>query len=103
MSGGLRPAAVNHFLTYLYVPEPLTMFQGIHELRAGHILVAQRGGLKIEPYWQLRYEPDPRMDLVTATEGLRAQLDEAVRARLISDVPSVPSFRVESTRAQSWP
>ena len=50
-------------------------------------LVAQRGGLKIEPYWQLRYEPDPRMDLVTATEGLRAQLDEAVRARLISDVP----------------
>src|SRR5204862_990037 len=36
----LRPAAVNHFLTYLYVPEPLTIYEGIEELRAGHLLVA---------------------------------------------------------------
>jgi asparagine synthase (glutamine-hydrolysing) len=83
----LRPAALNHFLTYLYVPEPLTMFEGIHELRAGHVLVAERGGLKIRPYWQLRYDPDPTMSLETAAEGLRAHLDEAVRMRLVSDVP----------------
>jgi len=83
----LRPAAVNHFLTYLYVPEPLTMFEGIHELRAGHVLVAERGGIKIRPYWQLRYAPDPEMSVETAAEGLRAHLDEAVRMRLTSDVP----------------
>jgi asparagine synthase (glutamine-hydrolysing) len=83
----LRPPAVNHFLTYLYVPEPLTMFEGIHELRAGHLLVAERGGMKIRPYWQLRYDPDPTMSPETAAEGLRAHLDDAVRMRLISDVP----------------
>ncbi len=83
----LRPAAVNHYLTYLYVPEPLTMFQGIHELRAGHTLVAERGGFKIEPYWQLRYEPDPNMSIDTAADGLLEHLSEAVRMRLISDVP----------------
>ena len=83
----LRPAALNHFLTYLYVPEPLTMFEGIHELRAGHLLVAERGGLKIRPYWQLRYDPDPEMSVETAAEGLRAHLDEAVRVQLISEVP----------------
>src|SRR5262249_26437419 len=42
----LRAAAVNHFLTYLYVPEPLTMFEGIHELQAGHLLIPERGAEK---------------------------------------------------------
>ncbi len=83
----LRPAAVNHFLTYLYVPEPLTMFEGIHELQAGHLLVAERGGIKIRPYWRLRYEVDAALGIEAASEGLRAQLDEAVRMRLVSDVP----------------
>lgn len=83
----LRPAAVNHFLTFLYVPEPLTMFEGIHELRAGHVLVAERGGVKIRPYWRLRYAVDADMGIEEATEGLRAKLDESVRMRLVSDVP----------------
>jgi asparagine synthase (glutamine-hydrolysing) len=83
----LRPAAVNHFLTYLYVPEPLTMFEGIEELPAGHRLVAEAGRVRVEPYWQLRYEVERAMSLEQAAEGLRAHLDEAVRMRLISDVP----------------
>ncbi len=83
----LRPAAVNHYLTYLYVPAPLTMFDGIEELRAGHVLVAEAGEITVRPYWQLRYDVDPSMSLDEATEGLRAQLDEAVRIRLISEVP----------------
>jgi asparagine synthase (glutamine-hydrolysing) len=83
----LRPAAVNHFLTYLYVPEPLTMFEDIHELPAGHMLIAEKGEIELRRYWQLRYAPDEAMSLDEATEGLRAQLDEAVRLRMISDVP----------------
>jgi asparagine synthase (glutamine-hydrolysing) len=83
----LRPAAVNHYLTYLYVPEPLTMFAGIEELRAGNVLTAERGRIQVRPYWQLRYDVDPRMDADTATSGLRAHLEDAVRDCLVSDVP----------------
>jgi asparagine synthase (glutamine-hydrolysing) len=83
----LRPGAVNHFLSYLYTPEPLTMFEDIHELPAGHLLIAEKGGIQLSRYWRLRYETDSKMSLDDATEGLRAQLDEAVRLRLISDVP----------------
>lgn len=83
----LRPGAVNQFLTYLYVPEPMTMFAGIDELRAGHLLVAERGAFDVRPYWQLRYDPDPTMSLDDAAEGLRHHLDEAVRVRLVSEVP----------------
>lgn len=83
----LRPAAVNHFLTFLYVPEPLTMFEGIEELRAGHVLVAEHGKVSVRRYWQLEYHEDPAMSFEAAAEGLRAKLDESVRLRLIADVP----------------
>ncbi|MGH0037031.1 MAG: asparagine synthase (glutamine-hydrolyzing) [Myxococcota bacterium] len=83
----LRPAAVNHFLTFLYVPEPLTMFEGVSELHAGHLLVAEKGRVDVRPYWRLRYDVDRSLDMETAAEGLLGKLDEAVRMRLISDVP----------------
>jgi len=83
----LRPAAVNHYLTYLYVPEPLTMFEGIEELRAGHVLIADSGRIQVRPYWQLRYDIDHAMDADAAVEELRAHLENAVRDCLVSDVP----------------
>jgi asparagine synthase (glutamine-hydrolysing) len=83
----VRPTAVNHFLTFLYVPEPLTMFDGIEELRAGHVLVAERGDIAIRQYWDLRYDVDRQMSFEDAAEGFREKLDDAVRVRLISDVP----------------
>jgi len=83
----IRPAAINHYLTFLYVPEPMTMFDGIEELRAGHVLVAEKGRVEVRQYWQLQYHEDDGMTEQDAAEGLREQLDEAVRLRLISDVP----------------
>ncbi|HEX2485071.1 MAG TPA: asparagine synthase (glutamine-hydrolyzing) [Myxococcota bacterium] len=83
----LRPAAVNHYLTFLYVPEPLTMFEGIEELKAGHVLTAERGRVDVRPYWQLRYDVDPAMSADAAVHGLREHLENAVRDCLVSDVP----------------
>jgi len=82
----LNPSAINHFLTYLYVPEPLTAFEGIHELPAGHVLISENGALRLRRYWQLRYDIDDRLREHEAAEGLRAKLDESVRMHLISDV-----------------
>jgi asparagine synthase (glutamine-hydrolysing) len=83
----LRPAAVNHFLAYHYVPEPLTLFEGVEELSAAHVLVVENGAVRVERYWQLVYDVDEAMSFETATEQLREKLDEAVRIRMISDVP----------------
>jgi asparagine synthase (glutamine-hydrolysing) len=83
----LRPAALNHYLTFLYVPEPLTMFEGVEELRAGHVLAAERGRVQVRPYWQLRYEVDRGMSAGAAARGLREHLENAVRDCLVSDVP----------------
>ncbi len=83
----LSPAALNHFLTFLYVPAPLTIFQDLQELEAGHVLVAENGACEVRKYWDLRYDVDETRTPDETAEGLRAHLEDAVRVRLMSDVP----------------
>lgn len=79
--------AIHHYLTLQYVPDPLSAFQDIQKLPPAHRLIWQRGQVRIEPYWDLNYEPK----LTGSESDLRAQVretvTEAVRLRLISDVP----------------
>ena len=83
----VQPESVNHYFTFLYVPEPLTMFDGIEELEAGHMIIVQNGRIEKKRYWRLSYNVDRSMSLSQASEGLRFHLDRAVGARLISEVP----------------
>ncbi len=83
----LSPAAVNHFLTYLYVPAPLTIFDGINELEPAHILIAENGTVRTERYWELAYAVDRGRSVADMAAGFRERLDEAVRIRMVADVP----------------
>ena len=81
------PRALDEFLTYVYVPHPRTMFQGICKLPPAHLAVYEHGKLAVRRYWT----PDPTREMNRSVEDLREQvhheLDEAVRLRLRSDVP----------------
>ncbi len=79
--------AMYHYLTYQYVPPPLTMFKGIHKLPPAHSLVCERGTVSIEQYWDLRYVPKVQMAEREILENVEAVLHEAVRLRMIGDVP----------------
>lgn len=83
----LRPTAINHFLTYLHVPEPLTLFEGVEELRAAHLLIVEKGAVTVRRYWDLEYAVDDDMGIEEAAALLREKLDEAVHIRMIADVP----------------
>jgi len=80
-------AAIHHFLTFQYVPHPLTAFDGICKLPPGHTLVFENGKADVRRYWapELNIVPD-RSEADWCGE-LRERLTEAVRLRLISDVP----------------
>ncbi len=82
----LNPQAVDDFLTYLYIPAPQTIFEGIHELPPAHWLEWRDGMLRLERYWDALPEPAEKPESELRDE-LLATLDEAVRLRLISDVP----------------
>jgi asparagine synthase (glutamine-hydrolysing) len=87
--------AIDRYLTLGYVSAPHTAFAGIRKLPAAHYLVvtARSDGRLGEPeltrYWRL---PEPRAARrrrrpADLRRELVAQLEEAVRLRLISDVP----------------
>lgn len=82
---------VDSYLSWGYVPAPLTGFKKILKLPPAHFLVLDvgLGGSKtrVERYWDLQYSPKFRMTESEAGEYLREKLTEAVRYRLISDVP----------------
>lgn len=81
------PVALHHYLTYGYVPAPWSAFRGVRKLPAAHYLVLRDGQLTLGRYWTLRYTPKRREAEGPLTEELLDRLTEAVRLRLISDVP----------------
>ncbi|HWO21450.1 MAG TPA: asparagine synthase (glutamine-hydrolyzing) [Kofleriaceae bacterium] len=82
--------AMNEYLTFSNVPEPRTLFEGIRKLPAGHTLVCDElGRLTIERYWSPLDGPAwaPPASRAEAAERVGALVHEAVRKRLMADVP----------------
>jgi asparagine synthase (glutamine-hydrolysing) len=81
---------LHHYLTFQYVPSPLTIFEGIKKLPPAHYLLYDLSGkVKIEKYWNLEFVPIQKnsVDLNEWCERIRSGLEESVKLRLISDVP----------------
>ena len=76
--------ALNNFLTFEYVPSPRSIFEKVRKLDPGHYLIWKADRPDIHRYWQLSVRPRRRKD---AGEQLRELIRDAVRLRLISDVP----------------
>jgi asparagine synthase (glutamine-hydrolysing) len=79
--------ALADYLTFQYVPAPRTIWKGVRKLPAAHLLVCDADGVRIERYWSLPVEPDAGHPVDYYRERLRALLTDAVRMRLMSDVP----------------
>jgi asparagine synthase (glutamine-hydrolysing) len=84
---------VNHSALYAYlgfefVPAPQTAFEDIHKVPAGHWAILENGQLRVEEYWDLTM---PEQGIVRSegemVERIRELIDDAVRMRLMSDVP----------------
>jgi asparagine synthase (glutamine-hydrolysing) len=84
--------AIPAYLTFGYIPTPYTFFEGIRSLPPGHVIAFKPGGEPvIERYWEppLPAANGERLELSpseAATE-VRLRLQDAVRRRLVSDVP----------------
>lgn len=79
--------ALWHFLTFQYIPSPWSAFRGVRKLPPAHYLVVEDGHLEVHRYWDLRYTPKRSGSAADLTVELGARLREAVRLRLVSDVP----------------
>jgi asparagine synthase (glutamine-hydrolysing) len=100
----LDPKALADYLTYHYIPFPETIFKGIKKLEPGHVMTVElvessqqvkpaqpakpsQLTLSVEKYWDITYSPDYSLSENDWVEALREKLREAVKIRLISEVP----------------
>ncbi len=83
----IDPVALHHYLTYRYVPAPWSIYQGVHKLPPGHVLVWERGRVTTHRYWELDRTPRAVTDEREEEERLRELILEATRIRMVSERP----------------
>jgi asparagine synthase (glutamine-hydrolysing) len=81
------PDAINLYVALGYVPSPLSAFKGIRKLPPAHYLEFRDGRIDLRRYWQLNYQPKLRIGEPEAEQEVIERLTEAVKLRLVSDVP----------------
>lgn len=82
--------SISDYLSFGYVPDPATAFRGISKLPPGHTLVYQNGLIRTNCYWDFVYDDaarEPHSSEQDYVVRLRELIEEAVRLRLVSDVP----------------
>ena len=80
--------ALLQYFYFGYISDPLTAFVDIQKLPPGHVLELEDGNVKVRQYWDIPAygTREPRSE-EECLEEMEARLAEAVRIRLISDVP----------------
>ena len=84
----VRTSALHEYLSLSYIAGEDTIIRGIRRIPPAHVLVVENGGISCRPYWTMRFRPDPEpVSEEEAVEKLDWILADAVRCRMISDVP----------------
>lgn len=80
--------ALRQYLSFDYVPAPRSIYNGILKLPAAHMMTVENGEISTRRYWNVSFAKNghtPSID--KAATDLRELLSDAVRMRLVADVP----------------
>lgn len=82
--------SLDYYFSYGYTPRNQSIYEQIHKLKPGHSFVLkpfEKNKLVIKKYWEISYTPDYNKSEEYWKEALYESLNEAVKMRMISDVP----------------
>ena len=83
----LRPDAVKDYFAYQYIPDPKTIYLNIHKLPPGFWMVTDGQRSTLHQYWDVSFSKVSGQTSSEITDGLYELIDDAVRLRMVSDVP----------------
>ena len=83
----IQPEELHHYLSFMCVPAPLTVYRAIRKLEPGHSLRYSKGEIRIERYWQPDFSRKVDISEQEAGEQAIEILRDAVKVRLMSEVP----------------
>ncbi len=84
---GIDLEALELYLQCQFIPAPWTIYRGIRKLPPAHYAVCDASGLKVEQYWDVDYRDKIQISEGDALDALEEKLTDAVRLRMIADVP----------------
>ena len=87
VSRDIEPEALDYYLSFMCIPAPLTAYRAIRKLEPGHWLRWRKGEIEIQRYWQPDFTKKLAIDEEEAGERTVEILRDAVRVRLMSEVP----------------
>ena len=87
VSRELDPYALDAYVAYKYVPDPLCIIKGVKKLPPAHTLLVTANGNRMERYWQADFSSPIRISESDALDQLDNLLEESTRLRMIADVP----------------
>ena len=87
VSSEMDSEALELYLQLQYIPAPWSIYRDIRKLPPAHFGLLDRNGLRLEKYWDVDYTRKRRISEQDALDGLEDRLIEAVRLRMIADVP----------------
>ena len=83
----LDTEAISDYFSFQYIPAPKTIYRKVRKLLPAHYMVVDSSGIRETPYWDLRFGETREKSESEWTEELIAELQRAVKSRLVSDVP----------------
>jgi asparagine synthase (glutamine-hydrolysing) len=79
--------ALDAYLSFGYVPDPMCIFKNVRKLEPGHFLTYRDGEVKTQSYWDFDYSESTDRKEEDYIDELRELIKDAVNVRLISEVP----------------
>ena len=85
----LDPTAIEEYFGFGYVPEPKTIYKTVYKLEPGYCLTLRHGSANYQPrqYWDVKFAVRPVQSEQAVGEELIERLREAVKIRMVADVP----------------
>ena len=85
----IEPSAIEDYFAFGYVPEPKTIYKKVYKLPPGYRMTIRRGEEQLIPeqYWDVSFATQTTIDEKQTQAELIERLEEAVRIRMIAEVP----------------
>jgi asparagine synthase (glutamine-hydrolysing) len=88
VAGALDAEALNQYLTFLWTPDPHTLFRGIHTLSPAHLLTLRDNDLSVREWWDVSFdEIEEGRSEEWWRERMLETLSRVVRMEMVADVP----------------
>jgi asparagine synthase (glutamine-hydrolysing) len=87
MSPSVDLGALDQFMSFLWTPDPNTLFKDVFKLAPAHYLVYRGHRAETFEYWDVKFEEDYGPSESDWADAVRAQIARSVKAQMVSDVP----------------